>query len=386
MKINKKETYENAIKFLSNLPKGMGEELDVIINYTLDEVLIQFELERDETKPIPLFVKNKALQYIEDINKAIRKEHEVPLQTVDTRKTLSTQSYSLKTALDLLKHSYDIKFNELEIHVHPKSVTVISRQNNEDLQFIPVDGVKLLLDSGIERIENALKVLEEKEKKEQRLFEERLKESPLPKVKDFFEGLLSKLDDIDMSPIESIREKAEQLVKDQSYDKWDDTPFGRSVVEMKKLLESLDSITEDSFFEKIKSKVQSFNRQVIALNDARKELDKLFADLPNKEKFSVNYDHAGFVDIVQVPAVAFIKRTGVYFANPEGTKIQGFVYELQQDGTYIEVLEYDMKKISMKYFSDDIIVAEERVPFDRFTITKSGNRTFAVEVIDKQVF
>ena len=376
------KTYQEAIEFLKKLPLGTSE-LDVIINYAKDDVDIHFK--QDENSVIPHFVHSKAMQYIADVEKAIRKEHEVELKMVDTSKELSTQSYSLKTALDVLKHSYDVKFNELEIKVHPKSVTVVSRQNNEKLQFLTVDTIKLVLDSAIMQIEDALKVLEEKEKKEQRLFEERLKESPLPKVKDFFEGLLSKLDDIDMSPIESIREKAEQLVKDQSYDMWDNTPFGRSVVEMKKLLESLDSITEDSYFERIKSKVQSFNRQVIALNDARKELDKLFGELPNKEKFSVNYDQAGFVDIVQVPAVAFIKRTGVRFANSEGTKIEGFVYEIQQDGTYLEVLEYDMKNISMKYFSDDIIVAEEKVPFERFTITKSGTRTFAVEVIDTPV-
>lgn len=375
------KTYQEAIEFLNKLPLGTSE-LDVIINYSKDNVDIHFK--QDEGSAIPHFIHSKAIQYIEDIDKAIRKEHEVPLKAVDTRKSLSTQSYSLKTALELLKHSYDIKFNELEIHVHPKSVTVISRQNNEELQFIPENGVKLLLDSGIQRIEDALKVLQEKEKKDQRLFEETLKESPLPKVKDFFENLMSKLDNIDMSPIESIREKAEQLIKDQSYDKWDDTPFGRSVVEMKKLLESLDSITEDSYFEKIKSKLQSYNRQVIALNDSRKELDKLFSELPNKAKFSVNYDQAGFVDIVQVPLVSFIKRTGIRYANAEGTKIEGFVYEIQADGSYIELLQYDVNSIN--YFNDDIIVAEEKVPFERFTITKSGNRTFAVEVIDTPVF
>ena len=375
------KTYQEAIEFLNRLPLGTSE-LDVIINYSKDNVDIHFK--QDEGSVIPHFIHSKAIQYIEDIDKAIRKEHEVPLQVVYSSKELTTGSYTLKTALEVLKNSYDIKFNELEIHVHPKSVTVSSRQNDENLQFISEDGVKLLIDSAITRIKDALKVLEEKEKKDQRVFEECLKESPLPKVKDFFEGLLSKLDNIDMSPIESIREKAEQLIKEQSYDKWDDTPFGRSVVEMKKLLESLDSITEDSYFEKIKSKLQSYNRQVIALNDSRKELDKLFSELPNKAKFSVNYDQAGFVDIVQVPLVSFIKRTGIRYANAEGTKIEGFVYEIQADGSYIELLQYDVNSIN--YFNDDIIVAEEKVPFERFTITKSGNRTFAVEVIDTPVF
>ena len=378
------KNYEDAIYFLKHLPEGT-ESLDVIISYSADQVEITYS-QKYPNSATPHYIVNLAHQYIEDINKAIRKEHEVPLEVVDSRKTLKTQSYSLKAAIELLKNSYDVKFNELEVNVHPKSVTIISREENEDLQFIPVDGVKLLIDSAIERIEDALKVFQEENEKEQRLFEEKLKESPMPKVKDFFEGLISKLDTIDTLPIESIKEKAEQLIKEQRYDKWEGASFSPCVIEMKKLLEALNEITEDSFFERIKNKVESFNRQVIAINESRKELNKLFADLPNKEKFSVTFDQAGFVDVVQVPSVAFIKRIGVRFANSEYTKIQGFVYELQQDGTYIEVLEYDMKNISVKSFSDDIIISEERVPFNRFTITKSGERTFAVEVIDKPVF
>lgn len=378
MKVTK--NYQDAVYFLKHLPEGT-DSLDVIISYSADQVEINYT-QYLVSRHSPIFITNKANQYISDIEKAINKEHEnVELKIPSTDNETQVLTMSFKTALEFLKTVPSRVMNELSITAHDNNATVVYRENGTD-QIIDKDGITALCSMYEGILNKAIQKVEEHDK----LLDEKIKENPMPKVAEFIENLLSKLDEIDLATsLTELKTKAGMLVEEQAYDKWNDSPFGQSVVEMKKLLESLDAINEDSFLERIKSKVQAYNRQVLALRESRNELKKMFNDLPNKEKFSVNYDNSGFVDIVQMPSVHLIKRVHAYVTHSHENI---HIYECDAEGYYSEIKSEPGSALTeiMNTFTKERIITVEEVPFERFTITMSGTHVFAVEVIDKPVF
>lgn len=378
MKITK--NYEEAVNFLKNLPQGtIG--LDVIISYSTDTVEITYT-ENLISKNTPHFITNLANQYIQDIEKAINKEHENVKLEVPNKSETQVLTMSFKTALEFLKTLPGRVINELSITAHDNNATVVFRENCSD-QHIDKDDITSLCAMYEGILNKAIQKAEERKKEEKEKLDAAIKENPMPKVKNFIENLLIKLDEIDLSTsIAELKTKAGILTEEQAYDKWADSEFGQSVIEMKKLLESLDAINEDSFLERIKAKVQAYNRQVLALRETRSELNKMFNDMPNKEKFSVNYDNGGFVDVVQMPSVHLIKRVNAYVTHGHDSV---HIYESDSEGYYSVVKVEQGSPITNQYTNERIITVEE-VPFERFTITKSGTHIFAVEVIDKPVF
>lgn len=374
------KNYQDAISFLKNLPEGtIG--LDVIISYSTDQVEINYT-ENLIKKVTPHYITNLANQYIVDIEKAINKEHEnVKLEIPSTDNEVQVLTMSFKTALEFLKTLPGRVINELSITPHDNNATVIFRENGTD-QIIDEDGITALCSL----YENVLYKAIGKAEEFQRQLDEELNKNPMPKVAEFIENLLIKLDEIDLATsLTELKTKAGMLVESQAYDKWDDSPLSQSVVEMKKILESLNAINEDSYLERIKSKVQTYNRQVLALRETRNELNKMFKDMPNNEKFSVNYDSSGFVDIVQMPSVHLIKRVHAYVTHSNETI---HIYECDSEGYYSEVKSEPGTELTaiMNSFTKERIITVEEVPFERFTITMSGTHLFAVEVIDKPVF
>lgn len=380
MKITK--NYEDAIYFLKHLPEGtIG--LDVIISYSTDTVQITYT-ENLINKNTPHFITNLANQYIQDIEKAINKEHEnvkleIPKKPDDEPHVLTM---SFKTALEFLKTLPNRVINELSITAHDNNATVVFRENGSD-QHIDKDGITALCAMYEGILNKAIQKAEDRKKEEKEKLDAAIKENPMPKVKNFIENLLIKLDEIDLTTsIAELKTKAGVLTEEQAYDKWADSEFGQSVIEMKKILESLEEINEDSFLERIKAKVQAYNRQVLALRETRSELNKMFNDMPNKEKFSVNYDNGGFVDVVQMPSVHLIKRVNAYVTHGHDSV---HIYESDSEG-YYSVVNVEQGAPIVDYYTNERIVTVEEVPFERFTITKSGTHIFAVEVIDKPVF
>lgn len=383
MKITK--NYEEAINFLKHLPEGtIG--LDVIISYSTDTVQISYT-ENLLSKNTPHFITNLANQYIQDIEKAINKEHEnvkleIPKKPDDEPHVLTM---SFKTALEFLKTLPNRVINELSITAHDNNATVVFRENGSD-PHIDKDGITSLCAMYEGILNKAIQKAEDRKKEEKEKLDAAIKENPMPKVKNFIENLLIKLDEIDLTTsIAELKTKAGVLTEEQAYDKWADSEFGQSVIEMKKIIESLEEINEDSFLERIKAKVQAYNRQVLALRETRSELNKMFNDMPNKEKFSVNYDNGGFVDVVQLPSVHLIKRVHAYVTHSHETI---HIYECDSEGYYSEVKTEPGSELTaiMDSYTKERIVTVEEVPFERFTITKSGTHVFAVEVIDKPVF
>lgn len=374
------KNYQDAVYFLKHLPEGT-DSLDVIISYSADQVEINYT-QNLVSRHSPIFITNKANQYIIDIDKAINKEHEnVILKVPNTDNDKQVLTMSFKTALEFLKTLPDRVINEITINVNESNATVMYRENGTD-HVIDKDGLTEICSLYTNMVNKAIERIQE----ENKLLDEKIKENPMPKVAEFFENLLVKLDKIDLATsLTELKTKASILIEEQAYDKWNDSPFGQSVIEMKKLLESLDAINEDSFLERFKAKVQAYNRQVLALHESRNELNKMFKDMPNNEKFSVNYDNRDFVDIVQMPSVYLIKRVHAYVTHSHETI---YIYECDGEGYYSEIkLEpgSPLTAIVDSYEKERIITLEE-VPFERFTITKSGTHLFAVEVIDKPVF
>lgn len=163
----------------------------------------------------------------------------------------------------------------------------------------------------------------------------------------------------------------------------DDTEQRKNAKIMRDLLHAVEEADNGTYHKKIAdeidAKVLAYNTTIDSVLPLQKEIYDLVQKLPNKESYDVFINESGKFEVVKVPGVSVLKN--VKFGAQRSTSEYDVLYvDLYRNGVFSNENVAPIGSNS-KY----IMYSTTKVPFERFTITRSGNNFIAVEVVEDLV-
>ncbi|WNA16085.1 hypothetical protein XaC1_442 [Xanthomonas phage XaC1] len=175
----------------------------------------------------------------------------------------------------------------------------------------------------------------------------------------------------------------EQNLVEPSITVIDDTEQRKNAKIMRDILHAVEEADNGTYHKKIAdeidSKVLAYNATIDSVLPLQKEIYDLVQKLPNKESYDVFINESGKFEVVKVPGVSVLKN--VKFGSQRSTSEYDVLYvDMYHNGVFSSE-----NAIPVGANAKHIMYSTTKVPFERFTITRSGNNFIAVEVVEDLV-